>query len=492
LLKAVILDAQSGRPVSTLEVTRLRLDADLPNDLFTFTPPAGTVVQDARPRPAPTADEYRQQLTALAAQAGFPLFAPGQFPAGLVPRAPRLTPQPGGGATVELAYVPAQEAATDAPAPTNGIGVVEQRATYATVATWTEQAEPAALPGGASGRAWVRRGTRAVGGGGTDSAAIVLRDGTLVSASSFARSPVELLAVVASLEPVPGGHAPLPDPVAPTLAEIRKLASYPIYVPAAVPAGLVPEPPVGGERPDATVELTWHDATGAAALRLLTGPAGCCIDQDGRKTGEDVSLPSGLAAHFFANPPQSGGPLLWWHQDGAFVSLSGPQLSKDDLVRIAASVSKTAEIGSVQPRTARPTPTSLPSPAFKVLRPGWLPEQAEVREHVQDVPGQGTGVVLAFDPRPNDQPHDVLTLHEAPAPKEAPAQNGPVNDPQATRETIGGRDVTIIRRGDGCVTALWTQVGVALTLINPYDPPGLPGQVRYSCDQFKQIIESVR
>ena len=84
--------------------------------------------------------------------------------------------------------------------------------------------------------------------------------------------------------------------------------------------------------------------------------------------------------------------------------------------------------------------------------------------------------------------HDVLTLREIPA---AAASLGAADDPQATRETIGGRDVTIIRRGNGCVSAEWVQDGVALTLTNPYDPPGEPGEVRYTCDQLRRIIESI-
>ncbi len=52
--------------------------------------------------------------------------------------------------------------------------------------------------------------------------------------------------------------------------------------------------------------------------------------------------------------------------------------------------------------------------------------------------------------------------------------------------------MTVVRRGEGCVTFSWEQDGVALTLTNPYDPPGAPGQVRFSCDQMRRVIESVR
>jgi hypothetical protein len=42
------------------------------------------------------------------------------------------------------------------------------------------------------------------------------------------------------------------------------------------------------------------------------------------------------------NEPQFGGPILWWQQDGTYIAVSGPHLTKDDLVKVAASMSKTA------------------------------------------------------------------------------------------------------------------------------------------------------
>lgn len=66
---------------------------------------------------------------------------------------------------------------------------------------------------------------------------------------------------------------------------------------------------------------------------------------------------------------------------------------------------------------------------------------------------------------------------------------GGSRDPQASQETIGGYDVTIIRRGQNCITLEWQVGELDLTLSNPYDPPGHP---RYSCDQLRRIVESIR
>ena len=251
---------------------------------------------------------------------------------------------------VQLEYTRPAETVKQSPAE---LRVTEQKATADLVTRWTEGAESISI-GGAQG--WVRRGVRNVDGTGTDSSALVLRDGTLVSVSSFTVSPEELIGVAASLETVPGGHAPL------------------------------------------------------------------------------------------ANP-------------------------------------------SVPARPAKPTPTVLPAPSFTALRPTWLPEQMKVVDQLQpDWTGRGTEVVIGFDPRPEDQkPHGVLLLSEIR--KESAPPPAPKPDPGEIHETIAGRDVTIIMRGNDWITLSWVQGDVALTLTNPYDPPGHP---RYTPEQLTRIVESVR
>ena len=108
-----------------------------------------------------------------------------------------------------------------------------------------------------------------------------------------------------------------------------------------MPHGLTPQAPTLGP-----FALTYRAPDGTIALRLLEGPVGCCIDQDPRKVGQIVRLPHGIAAHFLANPAQYGGPVLWWHQEGAFIALSGPHLTLHDEATIAASMSRTADLTS--------------------------------------------------------------------------------------------------------------------------------------------------
>lgn len=157
-------------------------------------------------------------------------------------------------------------------------------------------------------------------------------------------------------------------------------------------------------------------------------------------------------------------------------------------MQTAASVSATGDLGETETPKARPTPTPVPAPNFTIKRPAWLPEPMTVREQYQAGPAEfGSSVVLGFDPRPDDaQPHGVLTLMEVPK-----AQVGEPGqpDPQETHETIGDRQVTIINRGENCITLTWEEDGVVFTLTNAYDPPGHP---RYTCEELRKMIESIR
>jgi hypothetical protein len=246
---------------------------------------------------------------------------------------------------VTLSYVPPAEAAQNVIAGPHGISVQQLRATDSLVAQWTEGSQSITL---AAGTAWLRRGVHNADGTGSDSAVLLVRDGTLIAVSSFMVAPEELIKVADSLQAVPGGHAPLANPTLPT--------------PAA-------------------------------------------------------------------------------------------------------------------PTTATPIPT----PAFNVLRPTWLPEPMTVTEQVD-----GQIITLGFDPHPADAPHMVMTLSEMPKSLITP---GGTPDPQAKQETIGGYDVTVIYRGKNCTMFDWDQGEVHLTLTNTYDPPG---QVRYTCEQMRQIITSIR
>lgn len=469
VLKSEIRAVNGDRVTTSLEVTAVRYNIDLPADRFTFVPPPDARINDARPKPAPGAAEYASQLADLAARAPFPVFAPTSLPDGFVPRAPvynEIEQQ------VELAFVPREDVSNNPPAELKGILIVEKLASYELVRNRTGGAEPFDLDGI---QAWVRRGNFDQTTGGSNSAVLLVRDGTLVSVSSFTIGAEQLTATARSLRGVPGGHAPLPNPTAPTLAEIRATADYPFSVPTYLPEGLTPAPPTSHQ-------VEYYRADGSLALIVQNSRQGeGGMEQEPRFKGETIKLSNGQEIHELGFDP--GIMILWWNRDGGYVALEGHGLPRDEMLKIAASMSSTAELGDTREPPAPPTPTPVPGPSFTILKPSWLPEELTVTETNVPGPQSTTGVEIHFDPRPGTSPHDVLTLIEM------PGRGEEIIDPQAVKKEIGGRTVTIVMRGDACISYWWTQGEVSLTLTNAYDPPGQP---RYSCDQMDRIVESIR
>lgn len=475
ILKSEIRAVNSDQITSALQVTDIKYNLELPGDLFTFTPPQDARVDDTRPQPALGDREFQSQLTALAQRAGFPAFAPSFLPNELQPRAPRFNEIEN---QIELAYTPADQVTSNTPADTYGVQIYEKLADYDLVRNWTDGAEPLDLDGT---QVWVRRGDFDANAGlGSNSAVLVVRDGTLISVSSFPIKPDQLIEIAKSLQPIPGGHAPLPNPTPPSLAEIRATSNFPFLIPTYLPDGLTAEPPTSNR-------IQYHRADGSVALIVQNAPQGQgAMEQASRFKGSSITLSSGISSHLLTFNPNI--VIVWWNQDGGYTSLEGHEISSDEMTKIASSMSATADLGKVEPPPARPTATPIPPPSFTFLKPKWLPETMTVTEVNSPAPNNtGSAVEIHFDPHPGGEPHDVLTLTEISG---APVE--PINDAEAITKIIGDRKVTIIKRGEGCITYSWRQHDLSLTLTNPYDPPGPPGQARYSCDQMDKIVESIQ
>jgi outer membrane lipoprotein-sorting protein len=456
------------------EVSRMQVNGPIDPARFTFTPPPGVRVSDFRPKPPPTRAEFQAELQRLAKAVDFPLLVPHNLPEGYVPLWPR--PEPYG---VELGYAPAAEAWQNTPDTPGGISVLQRRATPSDVAAVPERAEPVQLNGA---QGWFTPAVRHVDGTGAAAWLSMTQDGTWVAISSFALDRTAMLRLASSLQPVAGGRPALPRPVPRTLREVRQRVRFPVFVPTRVSPGITPEPPVGGEKPGDVVSITYHRPDGSIALRVVSGPDGCCLAADPRKRTGPVALPGGRTGYLLDEPARFGGPILWWEQERSYIALSSPVFGKEDLLRIAAALSSTADLDKTELPHHRPLPRPLPPPQFRVLRPTWLPEPVTVREeYIEGATGHGSGIVIGFDPRPGDRPHEVLRLREVPEADE-PATDG-------ARERIAGRDVTVVRRGEDCVHFAWTEGDVRLTLSNPYDPPG---HLRYSCQQLRRVVESIR
>jgi hypothetical protein len=49
--------------------------------------------------------------------------------------------------------------------------------------------------------------------------------------------------------------------------------------------------------------------------------------------------------------------------------------------------------------------------------------------------------------------------------------------------------MVIVHLGETCTMMYWETDGVVFTLANSNDPPG---QIRYSCDDLRKVVESLR
>ena len=341
VLKHELYSTEGNQLLLRSEVTDVQYNRAVDSRLFVSPAPSDAQILDYRPQalpPAPTqegvADPQQAALLAalqpLAEQAAYPLFVPEHVPAGLSPRMPKLMPWGDNSDQLVVEWVPTGDLAGDTYAGQAGIQMRQQAADYASVVNFTRDATPVHMSGagiGANIESWARRGMVNADGTGSDSSFIILRDGVLITLSSFAFSPEQLLGVAATLQSVPGSKGALPRPQPPTLAQVRAGAPFPIYVPTWVPAGLAPEPPVG-------YEITYHDRTGQPVFTITNGAS---FANDPRAAGERVTLGNGVDAHWL-------GSLLWWMQEGdTSIALYSDSLSREELIQIAASVSANAE-----------------------------------------------------------------------------------------------------------------------------------------------------
>ncbi|HZS87132.1 MAG TPA: hypothetical protein VFE42_06565 [Chloroflexota bacterium] len=481
VLKSVLYSVYDPAKIfQEARVTRVQYNAAVPASLFTYAAPLGTRILDARKPPAgPNVGAYGAALRGLATRAGFAIFVPRERLAGLVLRRPQLTAP----SEIRLVYAPAGRGAA-APA---SVVITEHPATRAEASTIPPHAQPVLVagPGTTTLTAWYWPGTRQ-----SANRLLLVREGIALAFSSHLLGHDGLAALAGSLGRIAGVPATTPSPTpgagSDALAALRARVPFPIVVPTYVPAGLRPlAPALQGQ----IVQIDYQAPDGRIGLSVLEGAAGCCLDADPRKGGRVVRLRNGVTAHLLAASPSSAGGILWWERHGAYVAVSGPDLTPPNLERIAASMSETAPLGPV----ATPRPTPAPAATFPVLRPRYLPEAMDVSEQIQAAGLGAAGVVLVYTPRARDwnRSYQGLTLSEAPA---TAANSRPIPDPGATQETIGGRRVTVIRRTfaghpPACVSFAWTQRGVSLHLDNAFQPGNT---LRYTCAQLRGVVASVR
>ena len=313
--------------LAQVRVTRVRYHVPIDARLLRFSPPPRFIVADTRPRAASATQRYDQAVGHLAARLPFPLFASEGTPAGLTPIAPRLVAR----GSVLLAFI---QAGARAAHPTVGaartdVAVVERRATAADLERHAPGAVRMPVEGAAGwysaipGRHRLR----------------LVRAGTVLTLSSSRLGRDTLIAFAATFWPDPNGHPPVRVPGIPVLRALRLELSFPVFVPTKLPAGFRLRSITAGNGRTSPSNTVILDYSGPATLSVFEGWDGCCLDQDLRTYVAPVRLRNGVVAYRLMVRADFGGTILWWHQAGAVIVLSGPNLSETELLRIARSMS---------------------------------------------------------------------------------------------------------------------------------------------------------
>lgn len=125
-----------------------------------------------------------------------------------------------------------------------------------------------------------------------------------------------------------------------------QLAFTPV-APAYIPGGLDAlvdtktgglDPATGGEAVLLEIELRSPATPWRAEVRILQGPAGCCLDAARPSATPNVEIHGSLLGHLDPVQPQYGGPILWWAEHGTYVAISSPAVDASELLRIARSM----------------------------------------------------------------------------------------------------------------------------------------------------------
>lgn len=135
------------------------------------------------------------------------------------------------------------------------------------------------------------------------------------------------------------------QPAQDALDEVRAQVTFPIFIPTNIPENLSAGRLIPGDQNSPTVRIKYYSQDATESLVVTNGPVECCLDADPRKAINPVMLRNGVTAYILPTiEPKYGGPILWWVQENGYVAVSGPNLTQEELVRIANSMSKTATI----------------------------------------------------------------------------------------------------------------------------------------------------
>jgi len=171
------------------------------------------------------------------------------------------------------------------------------------------------------------------------------QDGPPVSSGSVPTSGSATAATGAT--PIPSAAVSTAAPGEQFVAEVRaaqpRLAFWPL-VPERMPtaaAAVVRVRDGCGSAVTPCLEYEFPN-TDNRLVRVLEGPAGCCLDSARPGAVMDVEIRPGIRGQLDPVSPSFGGPILWWVEDSGggpiYVAVSGPLLARDDLLLLARSM----------------------------------------------------------------------------------------------------------------------------------------------------------
>ena len=180
----------------------------------------------------------------------------------------------------------------------------------------------------------------------------------LVGGALTMRSPMAEQGVVAT----PSASAPSSAWEAKLIADTQKYESafrplIPTYAPDDVAVQVSVRGACGTSTSSCVEYHFYRTGEATAVLSVLQGAAGCCLDAARPNAVRDIEIRPGIGGQYDALAAQFGGPILWWVENTdrgpAYIALSSPVLSEEELVRIASSM-RPLPAGSSRAPTAPP------------------------------------------------------------------------------------------------------------------------------------------
>lgn len=383
LLKDVLYEASDytlrnrpndNPPLATWQVTGLQLNVAINPATFSFTLPSGTNVVDIyafhQPYPTPDARQSSPNAPLTVAEArqelNFPIFIPTNVPAGLTANPPVLNSEGPVLESLQIFYLDRKgqyrfEVINSTPDQLGNLAAqANETVTLANGITAYYRNDDTLY--------WEQDGTYVAIGAGPDRSAVENGCPSLLGKQ-------QLIKIANSMSKTADLNSVQAQPTTPptVLGQLRQQVCYAVFVPTDLPTGLTAAPPRFGttEAEVSGIIIEYYSRDGALVLSVSNSEPRADYRDPFAMNVQPITLPNGISASFYTRPTECGygRTVLYWEQGGTFIAIEGPaldggagsfQISKEELIKIATSMSGTAEPDKVEQPTAHPT--FLPEP----------------------------------------------------------------------------------------------------------------------------------